>query len=117
MNKAEFENLIATKRAKWSRRKAAPIGDAIAPLLKSAKQAFRKSEAARRAWRQVAPQSLVDRCDVWVDRDRIVVECRDGVAFEQALRIRQAFWREALTHFGGLDSPIGIRVLRAEGRR
>lgn len=96
---------------------AAPISDAVAPLLNAVRRAFRKSEAARRAWRKVAPQSLVERCDVWVDRDRIVVECRDGVAFEQALRIRQTFWREALTHFGGLDSPIGMRVLRAETRR
>lgn len=116
MTHAEFNALLIAKRTRI-RRKPAPLGPVVDRVLDVAKRAFRKSEAARRAWRKVAPQSLVERCDVWLDRDRIVIECRDGVAFEQALRIRQAFWREALTHFGGLDSPIGMRVLRAETRR
>ncbi len=113
---AEFKALLTAKRAPL-RRTPAPLGPAIDKVLKAAKRAFRRSEAARRAWRQIAPQSLVERCDVWTQGDWIMVECSGGVAFEQALRIRQTFWREALKHFAGLDSPTGVRVVRAEVQR
>lgn len=93
---------------------ATTLGAEIDTLLKDWGLRRRRTCAAKRAWASVASGELVEQCSVYVANEHVIVSCPDGVVFERALRIRQTFWRAVLREFRGLNTPLDVRVIRAE---
>lgn len=110
MNHAEYKALIARKAPR--RPTAKPIGLLVDRILDAARDARRRTRAARAAWESVAASDIVDRCEVWVEKATVVVECVDRMALARAIRQRATIVRAVV---GRVSGVTGVQITLAEG--